>query len=144
MSEQHTQELDLNGEMIARREKLTTLRARGNAFPNTFRRDGYAKDLHTKYDEIDGEILKEQDNHVKVAGRIMLKRVMGKASFFTIQDVTGQIQLYVARDNLAEGVYSDYVSLWDLGDIVGVSGVLFKTKTGELTVRASEVELLTK
>ncbi|MDD7544075.1 lysine--tRNA ligase [Actinobacillus porcinus] len=144
MSEQQTQELDLNGEMIARREKLATLRARGNAFPNTFRRDAYAKDLHQQYDEIDAETLKEQDNQVKVAGRIMLKRVMGKASFFTIQDVTGQIQLYVARDNLAEGVYSDYVSLWDLGDIVGVSGVLFKTKTGELTVRASEVELLTK
>ncbi|VEI46063.1 lysyl-tRNA synthetase [Actinobacillus equuli] len=74
----------------------------------------------------------------------MLKRVMGKASFFTIQDVSGQIQLYVARDNLAEGVYADKVSMWDLGDIVGVAGTLFKTKTGELTVRCSEVELLTK
>lgn len=144
MSEVENQELDLNGEMIARREKLAKIREMGNPFPNKFRRDAYAKDLHAKYDDVDGEALKEQDIQVKVAGRIMLKRVMGKASFFTIQDVSGQIQLYVARDNLAEGVYSDKVSLWDLGDIVGVSGTLFKTKTGELTVRCSEVELLTK
>ncbi|EFX91817.1 lysine--tRNA ligase [Actinobacillus ureae ATCC 25976] len=144
MSEVENQELDLNGEMLARREKLAKLREQGNPFPNTFRRDAYAEKLHAQYDEVEGEALKEQDIQVKVAGRIMLKRVMGKASFFTIQDVSGQIQLYVARDNLAEGVYADKVSMWDLGDIVGVAGTLFKTKTGELTVRCSEVELLTK
>ncbi|ACE61520.1 lysine--tRNA ligase [Actinobacillus pleuropneumoniae] len=144
MSEVEHQELDLNGEMLARREKLAKLREQGNPFPNTFRRDAYAEKLHAQYDEVEGEALKEQDIQVKVAGRIMLKRVMGKASFFTIQDVSGQIQLYVARDNLAEGVYADKVSMWDLGDIVGAAGTLFKTKTGELTVRCSEVELLTK
>ncbi|WP_018652897.1 lysine--tRNA ligase [Actinobacillus capsulatus] len=144
MSEVENQELDLNGEMLARREKLAKLREQGNPFPNTFRRDAYAEKLHAQYDEVEGEALKEQDIQVKVAGRIMLKRVMGKASFFTIQDVSGQIQLYVARDNLAEGLYADKVSMWDLGDIVGVAGALFKTKTGELTVRCSEVELLTK
>ncbi|SUT86179.1 lysyl-tRNA synthetase [Actinobacillus ureae] len=144
MSGVENQELDLNGEMLARREKLAKLREQGNPFPNTFRRDAYAEKLHAQYDEVEGEALKEQDIQVKVAGRIMLKRVMGKASFFTIQDVSGQIQLYVARDNLAEGVYADKVSMWDLGDIVGVAGTLFKTKTGELTVRCSEVELLTK
>ena len=144
MSEVEHQELDLNGEMLARRDKLAILREQGNPFPNTFRRDAYAEKLHAQYDEVEGEALKEQDIQVKVAGRIMLKRVMGKASFFTIQDVSGQIQLYIARDNLAEGVYADKVSMWDLGDIVGVAGTLFKTKTGELTVRCSEVELLTK
>lgn len=144
MSEVESQELDLNGEMLARREKLAKLREQGNPFPNTFRRDAYAEKLHAQYDEVEGEALKEQDIQVKVAGRIMLKRVMGKASFFTIQDVSGQIQLYVARDNLAEGVYADKVSMWDLGDIVGVAGTLFKTKTGELTIRCSEVALLTK
>ncbi|WGE34751.1 lysine--tRNA ligase [Actinobacillus genomosp. 1] len=144
MSEVEHQELDLNGEMLARREKLAKLREQGNPFPNTFRRDAYAEKLHAQYDEVEGEALKEQDIQVKVAGRIMLKRVMGKASFFTIQDVSGQIQLYIARDNLAEGVYANKVSMWDLGDIVGVAGTLFKTKTGELTVRCSEVELLTK
>lgn len=144
MSEVENQELDLNGEMLARREKLNKIREQGNAFPNTFRRDVLAKDLHTRYDEVEGEVLKEQHIQAKVAGRIMLKRVMGKASFFTIQDVSGAIQLYVARDNLSESVYEENVSLWDLGDIVGVEGTLFKTKTGELTIRCSEVQLLTK
>ncbi|AWW34843.1 lysine--tRNA ligase [Mannheimia varigena] len=144
MSAVENQELDLNGKMLARREKLTKIREQGNAFPNTFRRNALAKDLHAQYDEVEGEALKEQNIQVKVAGRIMLKRVMGKASFFTIQDVSGAIQLYVARDNLAESVYEEKVSLWDLGDIIGVEGTLFKTKTGELTVRCSEVQLLTK
>ncbi|WP_289394689.1 lysine--tRNA ligase [Mannheimia haemolytica] len=144
MSEVENQELDLNGEMLARREKLNKIREQGNAFPNTFRRDALAKDLHAQYDAVEGETLKEQNIQVKVAGRIMLKRVMGKASFFTIQDVSGAIQLYVARDNLSDSVYEEKVSLWDLGDIVGVEGALFKTKTGELTVRCSEVQLLTK
>lgn len=144
MSEVENQELDLNGEMLARREKLNKIREQGNAFPNTFRRDALAKDLHTQYDSVEGEVLKEQNIQVKVAGRIMLKRVMGKASFFTIQDVSSAIQLYVARDNLAESVYEEKVSLWDLGDIIGIEGTLFKTKTGELTVRCSEVQLLTK
>ncbi|HHW7579270.1 TPA: lysine--tRNA ligase [Mannheimia haemolytica] len=144
MSEVENQELDLNGEMLARREKLNKIREQGNAFPNTFRRDALAKDLHAQYDAVEGETLKEQNIQVKVAGRIMLKRVMGKASFFTIQDVSGAIQLYVARDNLSDNVYEEKVSLWDLGDIVGVEGTLFKTKTGELTVRCSEVQLLTK
>ncbi|MES1135710.1 lysine--tRNA ligase [Mannheimia haemolytica] len=130
--------------MLARREKLNKIREQGNAFPNTFRRDALAKDLHAQYDAVEGETLKEQNIQVKVAGRIMLKRVMGKASFFTIQDVSGAIQLYVARDNLSDSVYEEKVSLWDLGDIVGVEGALFKTKTGELTVRCSEVQLLTK
>ncbi|HHW7506407.1 TPA: lysine--tRNA ligase [Mannheimia haemolytica] len=144
MSEVENQELDLNGEMLARREKLNKIREQGNAFPNTFRRDALAKDLHAQYDTVEGETLKEQNIQVKVAGRVMLKRVMGKASFFTIQDVSGAIQLYVARDNLSDNVYEEKVSLWDLGDIVGVEGTLFKTKTGELTVRCSEVQLLTK
>ncbi|HDV7284823.1 TPA: lysine--tRNA ligase [Mannheimia haemolytica] len=144
MSEVENQELDLNGEMLARREKLNKIREQGNAFPNTFRRDALAKELHAQYDAVEGEALKEQNIQVKVAGRIMLKRVMGKASFFTIQDVSGAIQLYVARDNLSDSVYEEKVSLWDLGDIVGVEGALFKTKTGELTVRCSEVQLLTK
>ncbi len=144
MSEQLTPELDLNGEMLARREKLAQLRQAGNPFPNTFRRENLAADLHKNYDETDGETLKAQEISAVVAGRIMLRRVMGKATFATIQDVSGKIQLYIARDNLAEGEYENKVGMWDLGDIVGVKGTLFKTKTGELTVRCSEVQLLTK
>ena len=144
MSEQEVKELDLNGEMLVRREKLAALRAKGNAFPNQFRRDALAQDLHDKYDAEEGEALKEQHIEVAVAGRIMTRRAMGKATFITIQDMSGKIQLYVARDNLPEGVYADDVGHWDLGDIVGVKGTLFKTKTNELTVKATEVQLLTK
>ncbi|OBX06223.1 lysine--tRNA ligase [Gallibacterium salpingitidis] len=143
MSEQN-QELDLNGEMLARREKLASLRAKGNAFPNTFRRDSLAGDLHTAYESEDGEVLKEKEIAVAVAGRIMTRRKMGKASFITIQDMSGKIQLYVARDLLPEGEYEALMAMLDLGDIVGVKGTLFKTKTNELTVRCTSVELLTK
>lgn len=144
MSEQQSQELDFNGEMRVRREKLAALRAKGNAFPNTFRRNALAEDLHQQYDETDGEALKEQAVEVAVAGRVMTRRVMGKATFITLQDMSGRIQLYIARDNLPEGVYKDDVGNWDLGDIVGIKGTLFKTKTNELTVKAHGVQLLTK
>lgn len=143
MSEQN-QELDLNGEMLARREKLASLREKGNAFPNTFRRDSLAGDLHAKYENEDGEKLKDAEIAVAVAGRIMTRRKMGKASFITIQDMSGKIQLYVARDLLPEGEYETLMAMLDLGDIVGVKGTLFKTKTQELTVRCSSIELLTK
>ena len=141
---EHTQELDLNGEILARREKLATLRQKGNAFPNTFRRDSLAGDLHQQYENEDGEVLKEKAIPVSVAGRIMTRRKMGKASFITLQDMSGKIQLYVARDLLPEGVYEEIMAMLDLGDIVGAKGTLFKTKTNELTVRCTALELLTK
>lgn len=141
---EHTQELDLNGEMLARREKLATLRQKGNAFPNTFRRDSLAGDLHQQYENEDGEVLKEKAIPVSVAGRIMTRRKMGKASFITLQDMSGKIQLYVARDLLPERVYEEIMAMLDLGDIVGAKGTLFKTKTNELTVRCTALELLTK
>ena len=144
MSQQQTPELDFHGEMAVRREKLAALRAKGNAFPNTFRRNALAEDLHKQYNDCDGEELKAKEIEVSVAGRIMTRRAMGKATFITLQDVSGKIQLYVARDNLPEGVYSDDVGHWDLGDIIGVKGTMFKTKTDELTVKATEVQLLTK
>lgn len=144
MSEQQTPELDFHGEMAVRREKLAILREKGNPFPNNFRRDSLAQDLHQQYDALDGEDLKAKNIEVKVAGRIMTRRAMGKATFITLQDMSGRIQLYVARDNLPEGVYAEDVGNWDLGDIVGVKGTLFKTKTNELTVKAYDVHLLTK
>ena len=144
MSQQQTPELDFHGEMAVRREKLAALRAKGNAFPNTFRRNALAQDLHKQYNDCDGEELKAKEIEVSVAGRIMTRRAMGKATFITLQDVSGKIQLYVARDNLPEGVYSDDVGHWDLGDIIGVKGTMFKTKTDELTVKVTEVQLLTK
>jgi lysyl-tRNA synthetase class 2 len=134
---------DENALIAQRRAKLNALREAGNAFPNDFRRDAIAGELHAEYDGKDNEALEASPIRVKVAGRLMAKRVMGKASFAQLQDMSGRIQLFLQRDSLAEGVYKDFKT-WDVGDIVGAEGVLFKTKTGELSVRAETIRLLTK
>ena len=126
-----------------RRRKLTELRETGIAFPNDFRRNALAEELHQTYGQHEDEHLREEDVRVSVSGRMMAKRVMGKASFVKIQDRTGQIQLRLERDRLPDGVYQAF-KRWDVGDIVGSKGPLFKTKTGELTVMSDELRLLTK
>ena len=135
---------DLNQQIRERKQKLKQLREAGNPFPNDFRRDSLAADLHAAHDEKEGEALVAEGIRVHIAGRMMLRRIMGKASFATLQDMSGQIQVYVARDNLPEGVYNDGFKKWDLGDIIAASGTLFKTKTGELTVQVDDIRLLTK
>ncbi|MCP3850026.1 MAG: lysine--tRNA ligase [Gammaproteobacteria bacterium] len=147
MSEASNETLDAVDEnkLIAqRRDKLAKLREEGNAFPNHFRRDSLALKLHEEYDQFTKEELAEKNVQVIVAGRMMLQRVMGKASFATIKDMSGSIQLFVQRDSLPEGFYNEQFKKWDLGDIIGAKGVLFKTKTGELSVRVDGIELLTK
>ncbi len=147
MSEQNTpieEHQDVNKLIAERKDKLATLREQGNPFPNDFRRDATSDQIHAQYDHLSKEELEEQKIRVTVAGRMMLRRVMGKASFATIQDVGGKVQLYVARDSLPENVYNEEFKKWDLGDIIGGSGVLFKTQTGELTVWLDEIRLLTK
>ncbi len=134
---------DENHIIADRREKLSAWRASGKAFPNDFQRNNTAGKLDELYGDKDGETLEATPVEVSVAGRIMLKRVMGKASFVTIQDLSGRIQLYVARDAIGEEHYNDFKH-WDMGDIVGVVGTLFKTRTGELTIKAGELRLLTK
>ncbi len=136
--------IDENKLIAQRREKLASLREQGNAFPNHFRRDSLAAQLHADYDALSKEELAEKNVQVVVAGRMMLQRVMGKVSFATIKDMSAAIQLFVQRDSLAENFYNDAFKKWDLGDIVGAKGVLFKTKTNELSVRVSSIELLTK
>jgi lysyl-tRNA synthetase class 2 len=127
-----------------RREKLTALRARGGtAFPNDFRRDTLAQDIHTAHGESSTEELEANAIQVKMAGRLMTKRIMGKASFAHIQDMSGRMQVFLQRDTLPEGGYEAFKT-WDLGDIVAVEGQVFKTKTGELSVRVSQASLLTK
>ena len=138
-----TEEISQNELLALRRAKLEDLKSKGNAFPNDFRRDALAEDLHTTYDSVEKDKLESKNIEVSVAGRVMLQRVMGKASFITIQDLTGQIQAYIKADNLGEEVYKEFKK-WDLGDVVGLKGKLFKTKTNELTVEASSIFLLTK
>src|SRR5690606_22547062 len=108
-----------------------------------FRRNALAEELHCTFGPHDPDKLAEVSPRVRVAGRMMAKRVMGKASFIKLQDRTGQIQVFLERDRLPEGVYQDFRK-WDIGDIVGAEGLLFKTKTGELTVKAETLRLLTK
>ena len=138
-----TENLSENDLILQRRAKLNALRKKGIAYPNTFRRDSLSGDLRNQYKEASKEELEEKSIQVTVAGRIMLQRIMGKASFITIQDMEGQIQAYIRSNDLPEGQYEDFKT-WDLGDIVGVSGKLFLTKTGELTVHADSIEMLTK
>ena len=126
-----------------RREKLKSLRDSGNAFPNDFRRDAIAGELHAEYDGKENDELEAAPVRVKVAGRLMAKRVMGKASFAQLQDMSGRIQLFLQRDALPEGLYQEFKG-WDIGDIIGAEGALFKTKTGELSVKAESIRILTK
>jgi len=134
---------DDNALIAERRRKLALLRESGNAFPNDFRRNALADELHRTYGEQDDERLRAQEIEVRVAGRMMAKRVMGKASFIKLQDRSGQIQVRLERDRLPDGDYQAFRK-WDVGDIVAASGVLFKTQTGELTVMARNVRMLTK
>ena len=156
MSEQHENATpavaqDENQLIAERREKLKALRqaqaeGKGVAFPNDFKPEHHAQELHGQHGETDAEALAGEGATpiaVKVAGRMMLKRVMGKASFATLQDSTGRIQAYIARDSVGEEVYNAFKH-WDLGDIIGVEGHLFKTRTGELSVHATRIRLLTK
>ncbi|MES9882554.1 MAG: lysine--tRNA ligase [Sedimenticola sp.] len=141
-----TDEIQDENKLIAqRREKLGQIRERGIAFPNDFRRNVVAGELHAEYGEKEPEELEAMAVRVRVAGRMMSRRIMGKASFAHVQDMSGSIQLFVQRDSLPEGFYNkQFKKELDVGDIVGAEGALFKTKTGELSVRCDEFRLLTK
>ncbi len=154
MSENHTSPetapvaQDENKLIAERREKLKALReaqrqGKGVAFPNDFKPADRAAALTAAHEATETEALEAQAVAVSVGGRMMLKRVMGKASFATIQDATGRIQLYVTRDAVGEDVYADFKK-WDLGDIIGAEGTLMKTKTGELSIKVTKIRMLTK
>ncbi|WP_024301701.1 lysine--tRNA ligase [Pseudogulbenkiania sp. MAI-1] len=141
--EQAAPALDENQIMAERRTKLKAIREQGVAFPNDFRRSHMARQLHNAHGEKEREPLEAEQIEVAVVGRMMLKRVMGKASFATLQDGSGRIQIYVSNDKTGVERH-DQFKHWDMGDIVAARGTLFKTKTGELTVQATEVRLLSK
>jgi lysyl-tRNA synthetase class 2 len=127
-----------------RRKKLELLREKNQAYLNDFFKDHYAANLSHDYASLSKEDLEEKNiNDISVAGRVVLKRVMGNASFATIRDSSGDIQIYVSKNTVDQDIYEDFKT-WDLGDIIGVEGKLFKTRTDELTIEASKVILLTK
>ena len=132
-----------SGLLAERRAKLAALRAQGPAYPNDFKPDSRAADLHAQCDCAPPDELQAQARQVAVAGRLMLKRVMGKASFGTLQDASGRIQIYVSNDHAGEAGHAAFKH-FDLGDIVACRGTLFKTRAGELTVQVAQIRLLAK
>lgn len=141
-------ELQESSQMTLRKEKLQSLADKndGISHPNSFRRNVVANDLQNKYASFTKPELEELENkeQYSVTGRVVLRRVMGKASFITLQDYSGRIQCYLKKSDLPEGQYDTFKNLCDLGDIIGVTGTMFKTNTGELSVEASHFEILTK
>jgi lysyl-tRNA synthetase class 2 len=133
---------DENHLIAERRAKLRLLRERGNPFPNDFRRNALSNDLLTAYGEKSTEALEADPVSVSVAGRMRAKRVMGKASFARLEDSSGAIQIFLQQQALG-GVYDEFKG-WDVGDLIGADGVLFRTKTGELSIRVDRLRLLTK
>jgi lysyl-tRNA synthetase class 2 len=143
-SEQKSMTHEYENHIIAeRRQKLARWRQQGGAYPNDFQRVDTAGKLHENHGGKSAEELEALPVTARVAGRIVLKRVMGKASFATLMDLSGRVQLYVSRDNLGEAVYDEFRH-WDIGDIVGASGALMKTRTGELSLKVDELRLLSK
>ena len=138
------QKPDQTPEQIAvRREKLTQLRETGEAYPNTWRSNATSAAILAKYEGMDSEQLEAGSETVRVAGRMMGHRVMGKSSFIHVQDGEGRIQLFLNRDALGEDVYNP-TKKWDLGDVVGAEGTIFRTKSGEISIKTSHIELVAK
>ena len=138
-------QVDENELIRQRREKLATWRENTQAYPNTFKPEHLNSELIETYGQLEKEELEEKAVEVSIAGRMMSRRIMGKASFAHLQDRSGQrMQVYVARDALPEGFYNEEFKRWDIGDIVGAKGVLFKTNKGELSIKLTFIELLVK
>ena len=136
---------DENHLIAERRGKLAALRGQGIAFPNDFRRADYAQDLQDAFADAEhwtGEALEAENKHVTIAGRLLAKRVMGKAAFAQVQDMSGRIQLFLQGSAIG-GAYDAFKG-WDVGDIVAAEGTLMRTRTGELSVRADSLRLLVK
>ncbi len=143
MNDVTEQKLDENEQIAQRRAKLAKIREERVAFPNDFRRNCTAVILHDQYDSESNETLEIRNVRAKVAGRIMTRRIMGKAAFVDLQDGSGRIQLYVKKGEIPENLFEEFKQ-WDIGDIIGAEGGLFKTKTGELSIKVSNIRLLTK
>ena len=136
--------ISTEGIIEERRKKLELLREENRAYLNNFSKNNNANEIHKSYESLSKEELEADPvEGLTVAGRIVLRRIMGNASFATIRDASGDIQIYVSKQSISEEKYNDFKT-WDLGDIIGIEGKLFRTRTGELTIEASEAVLLTK
>ncbi|HLS50867.1 MAG TPA: OB-fold nucleic acid binding domain-containing protein, partial [Burkholderiaceae bacterium] len=138
-----TQTVDENRLIAERRSKLNRWRNETQAYPNDFSPKNTAAELHGLYDDSSKEALEEKAAAASIAGRMMLKRVMGKASFATLQDASGQIQIFLDRRQVGDDIYQQFRS-WDIGDILAVEGQVFKTNRGELSIQVERIRLLSK
>ncbi len=143
MAAEHDDNNSDNQVVAQRRARLQSLRERGNPYPNDFRRTAAAAELHARYGDLDNEQLEQETETFRIAGRMMSRRVMGKAAFAHVQDGSGRIQLFLRRDDLGEEEYAEF-KRWDIGDLAAASGRVFKTKTGELSLRVESLRLLVK
>ncbi|MDA8561885.1 lysine--tRNA ligase [Gammaproteobacteria bacterium] len=143
MTEQNIETLDANELIVQRRAKLDSLRKNGKAYPNNFKPDFFIDFLQSEHKNKTEAEFEKNPVTVKIAGRVMTRRLMGKASFVNIKDMSGRMQLYIKKDLVTAELYDNFLQ-WDLGDIIGITGTLMKTKTGELSVRVSQMQLLTK
>ena len=142
--ENKSPELDHQNQVQQRKIKLAALRAKEKvAFPNQFRPTALTHDLHQEYDALNLDNLVALAKHIGIAGRMMTRRLMGKASFLHLQDRSGRMQVYLSSQEVGAEIY-EAAKEWDLGDIIGVEGILFKTKTAELSIRAMQIKLLAK
>ena len=137
------EQFDENKLIALRRQKLNELRRRGNPYPTDFRRNVLAAELQAAYGGKDSATLEAEPQRVAIAGRMLAKRIMGKASFARLRDLSGDMQLFIQKNALSDGLYEEFKT-WDLGDIIGAEGTMFKTKTGELSVKVDTLRLLTK
>ncbi|CAL4326493.1 lysine--tRNA ligase [Buchnera aphidicola] len=137
------QNIDHNESKI-RKIKLNNMKKTGFSFPNNFKKNITLKEIHEKYSNKNISELQELNISVSIAGRMMQRRIMGKASFFNLQDIEGTIQIYIQEKKISSDFYKNHFKKWDIGDILGVVGTLFKTKTGELSIYCHNVEILNK
>ncbi|MFI4846913.1 MAG: lysine--tRNA ligase [Candidatus Makana argininalis] len=144
LKKNYYESLFTNKEIIIRKKKLENIRKEGIAFPNNFRRNYISKEIYIKFNSKNKLELEELNIKVKIAGRIISKRIMGKASFLTIQDLSGKIQIYISKNKISNYQYNIYFKNLDIGDIIGIKGKLFKTKTGELSIHCRYIILITK
>jgi len=133
-----------NNEIIRRKEKMLYMKKTGFSFPNNFKKNTDSKKIYEKYQTSNTDELKKLNIEVSLAGRMIQRRIMGKASFFTLQDMEGQIQIYVNEKNTSSEFYNSHFKKWDIGDILGVIGILFRTKTGELSIYSNKIRILNK
>ncbi|PJA34791.1 MAG: lysine--tRNA ligase [Zetaproteobacteria bacterium CG_4_9_14_3_um_filter_53_7] len=142
--QQQQPKAQLSEQILVRRGKLEAMRSQGEAYRNTWRTDHTAADICSRFETVETEALEALGHEVAVAGRMLAHRVMGKSSFIKLQDGTGQIQLFVSRDAVGGAEVYNPTKKWDLGDIIGVRGTLFRTNAGELTIKVSHIEMVAK